>query len=207
MEFSTLRIPLYAVGPGTAAALRTEVIGGGMPECRVEGEEAGRGEGLVEIVAGRRMEEKDGRNAVLWLTGEKRREGLRAGLIEKGIDVETCVVYGTTLSPQFSEHFRQALLETEPESGTAGVRWIIVFSAQGGREMLEGLEWLEKGSGRVLEPQEGRTTYVASIGPTTRDYLEGEFGLRVDVCAERPSPDGLREEMERIMMEKGIGGF
>lgn len=178
-----------------------------MPECWVEGEEAGRGEGLVEIVAGRGVEKQDGGNKVLWLTGEKRREGLRAGLIEKGIDVEICVVYGTTLSLQFPAHFRQALLETEPESGKAGVRWITVFSAQGGREILEGLKWLEEGSERVLKQQEGRTTYVASIGPTTRDYLEGEFGLRVDVCAERPSPEGLREEMERIMMEKGIGGF
>lgn len=206
-EFSTLRIPLYAVGPGTAAALRAEVIGGGMPECWVEGEEAGRGEGLVEIVAGSRVDNENGGNKVLWLTGEKRREGLRAGLIAKGIDVEICVVYGTTLSPEFSSHFRQALLETEPKTGRGGMRWIVIFSAQGGREMLEGLGWLEEGIERVSEHPEGKTTYVASIGPTTKEYLEGEFGFRVDVCAERPSPERVRQGIERFMRENGIGGF
>lgn len=177
-----------------------------MPECSVEGEEAGRGEGLVEIIAGFGGKKQGRGNKVLWLTGEKRREGLRAGLIKKGIDVEICVVYGTSLSPQFSAHFRQALLETESESGKEGVRWIVIFSPQGGREMLEGLGWLEEGSERILKQQESRTTYVASIGPTTREYLEGEFGLRVDICAQRPSPEGVREEMERFMREKGIGG-
>lgn len=204
-EFSALRIPLYAVGPGTAAALRAEVIGGEMPECWVEGEEAGRGEELVGIVAGSGEANEDGGKKVLWLTGEKRREGLRAGLMAKGVTVEICVVYGTTLSPQFSAHFRQGLRETEPEPEKGGVRWIVIFSAQGGREMLEGLGLLEEGSERVLEHREGKTTYVASIGPTTRDYLEGEFGLRVDVCAERPSPEGVKEGIERFMREKGIG--
>lgn len=176
-----------------------------MPECWVEGEEAGRGEELVGIVAGSGGENEDGEKKVLWLTGEKRREGLRTGLMAKGVTVEICVVYGTTLSPQFSTHFRQALRETEPEPEKEGVRWIVIFSAQGGREMLEGLGLLEEGSERVLEQREGKTTYVASIGPTTRDYLEGEFGLRVDVCAERPSPEGVREEIERFMREKKIG--
>lgn len=178
-----------------------------MPECWVDGEEAGRGEGLIEIIAGSGVKAEDGGDKVLWLTGEKRREGLRTGLIAKGIDVEICVVYGTTLSPQFSAHFSQALLETEPEPGKEGVRWIVIFSAQGGREMLEGLGWLEEGRERVLEQQEGRTTYVASIGPTTREYLEGEYGSRVDICAERPSPEGVREEIERFMKEKGLACF
>lgn len=177
-----------------------------MSGCWVEGEEAGRGEGLVEIIAGSGVKKENVKNKVLWLTGEKRREGLRTGLMAKGIDVEICVVYGTTLSPQFSAHFRQALLETEPESGK-GVRWIVIFSAQGGREMLEGLGWLKEESEKVLERQEGRTTYMASIGPTTREYLEGHFGLRVDVCADRPSPEGVREEIERFMRDNEIGGF
>lgn len=178
-----------------------------MPECWVDGEEAGRGQGLVGIIASSGVENEDGGNKVLWLTGEKRREELRAALIAKGINVEICVVYGTTLCPKFSVDFRQALLETEPESRKEGVRWVVIFSAQGGREMLKVLGWLEEGSEKVLEEREGRTTYVASIGPTTREYLECGFGLRVDVCAEQPSPEGVRKEIELFMRNKGIGGF
>lgn len=178
-----------------------------MPECWVDGEEAGRGQGLVGIIASSGVEKKDGGNKVLWLTGEKRREGLRTALIAEGIDVEICVVYGTTLCPQFSVDFRQALLETEPESTKDGVRWVVIFSTQGGKEMLKVLGWLEEGGEKVLGEREGRTTYVASIGPTTREYLECEFGLQVDVCAERPSPEGVRKEIELFMRNKGIGGY
>ena len=37
------------------------------------------------------------------------------------------------------------------------------------------------------------TTHLMSIGPTTRDFLKERFGFEVDVCAEQPSPEGVRD--------------
>ncbi|KAF3352184.1 Phosphatidylinositol 3-kinase vps34 [Verticillium dahliae VDG1] len=44
---------------------------------------------------------------------------------------------------------------------------------------------------RPAEARDGRT-YVATIGPTTRDYLRRTFGFEPDVCAATPSPEGVR---------------
>lgn len=99
-----------------------------------------------------------------------------------------------------------------------GVRWVVVFSPTAGRGMLRALGWLrgdggeEDGGGcgrvdmRVVNGEgegKGRKTFVACIGPTTRDYLEGEFGFQADVVAEKPSPKGVRDGIERFMRETG----
>ena len=46
-------------------------------------------------------------------------------------------------------------------------------------------------------------TFIATIGPTTRDFLVREFGFEPDVCAERPSPEGVGEGIVRVMEEMG----
>ncbi|KAF3351817.1 Retrovirus-related Pol polyprotein from transposon TNT 1-94 [Verticillium dahliae VDG2] len=59
--------------------------------------------------------------------------------------------------------------------------------------LLRGLGLLDDASGRArpAEARDGRT-YVATIGPTTRDYLRRTFGFEPDVCAATPSPEGVR---------------
>ena len=45
-----------------------------------------------------------------------------------------------------------------------------------------------------------RTRYViATIGPTTRDYLRREFGFEADVCAEVPSPEGIADGVKKFL--------
>ncbi|MCJ1345923.1 hypothetical protein MMC31_004133 [Peltigera leucophlebia] len=200
---------------------------------------------------------------VLWLTGEKRREALRTGLEDEGIDVDCCIVYSTSLSPDFLQFFSQALCKQqqkqqqqqqqqrldeqqqfpserrrgrdkkslgngdegggggeeeeeeeeeevegeEEERKKEGVRWVVVFSTQGSREILMGLDWLDEKTGRVkrgFDEQGKRRTFVASIGGTTAGYLEEEFGYTVDVIAERPSPEGVREGIEGFMRRRGL---
>ena len=265
-------LPLYAVGPATAAALR-RVVRERMPKCAVRGEEAGRGGELVRVVAegveegedgveekgGIEVEEgekekqlertrrrtRKGRRRVLVLVGEKRRDELRKGLQEVGIGVDEVVVYTTALADGFEEGFQRALGETEQEEEEkeeeekeeeekeeeekeeeekeeeeglirSRVRWVVVFSPQGGREMLKGLGWLDERSGRAegesrlgtgdkrAGEETQRRTFVASIGPTTAQYLEREFGFGVDVQAARPSPEGVKEGIERFMRERGL---
>ncbi|KAA6413996.1 MAG: hypothetical protein FRX48_02358 [Lasallia pustulata] len=98
--------------------------------------------------------------------------------------------------------FAAAVARTE----AAGVRWVVVFSAVGGRGCCGGWGGWGGGGGEGgdEEGRRRRETYVASIGPTTRDYLRREFGFEVDVCAEEPSPEGVGRGIERFMREKGM---
>lgn len=72
----------------------------------------------------------------------------------------------------------------------------------GGEAMLRGLGWWDEGRKGVMLKGDGRRTWVCCIGPTTREYLEREFGFVADVVAEKPSAEGVREAIERFMREK-----
>ena len=41
-----------------------------------------------------------------------------------------------------------------------------------------------------------RTTFIATIGPTTRDYLISEYAFTPDVVAKRPTPEGVLKGIE-----------
>lgn len=124
---------------------------------------------------------------------------------ERRIGVEEMVVYSTAEVETFEADFAAALKATEE----AGVRWVVVFSPAGGGSMLRALGWLDPLTGRVREgvnrDVQGKKTFVASIGPTTKEYLRGEVGFEVDVSAEVPSAEGVRIGVERWMGEMGLG--
>jgi len=64
--------------------------------------------------------------------------------------------------------------------------------------MLNCLGWLDE-AGRCkaeITDSSPTTTYIATIGPTTRDYLVKEFGYEPHVCAEKPSPEGIYAAIE-----------
>ena len=43
-------------------------------------------------------------------------------------------------------------------------------------------------------PHPDSPTYIlATIGPTTRDFLQSNFGISPDICARKPSPEGVGE--------------
>lgn len=216
-------MPLFAVGPGTGGRVRREIVGsssdevggeergddgegcGGdrekgvkMSRCWVQGEESGSGEVLAREVGQALGPGK----SVLWVAGEKRRQKVKETLEAAGVLVEVCVAYGTAVDPGFGTRFADALRETDGSL----VRWVVAYSVQGGREMLARLGWLgEEGNGKVqAERLVGRSTFVACVGPTTREAFAAEFGFRVDVCAERPSADSVKEGIERFMKEREI---
>jgi len=78
---------------------------------------------------------------------------------------------------------------------------VVVFSPTGCRELLGVLGVGREGEGRQ---RKRRKFFVATIGPTTRDYLVREFGFEPDVCAERPSPEGVEEGMRRFLEGRGL---
>ncbi|RJE17788.1 Uroporphyrinogen-III synthase [Aspergillus sclerotialis] len=105
------------------------------------------------------------------------------------------------------------------ELGTrgGGVVWITVFSPAGCASMLSVLKQLHLWDGDLsssdtspgTESRPGTGTaatatggkkrvYVATIGKTTRDHLR-KYGFEADVCAEKPSPEGLWGGISRVM--------
>lgn len=97
------------------------------------------------------------------------------------------------------------------------MRAVVVFSPQGSDVMLRGIGYLD-GNGRATEKARRRwwqdegganvnaqvRWIVVTIGPTTRDHLRDTFGVEPDVCAEKPSPEGLRRGVEAFLREKNV---
>lgn len=48
-------------------------------------------------------------------------------------------------------------------------------------------------------------TRVVTIGPTTKEFLEVELGFEPDVCAEKPTPEGVGEAIEMFGKEQEEG--
>lgn len=150
--------PVYVVGPKTAAQFRA--LG-----FEVLGEDSGNAGALASWIA-----EADPEQPLLFLSGNRRRDTLPAGLRDAGITFEEQVVYET--------HTRSDLsLPTSAKSA-----WLVFFSPSG-------LEAIRKSEIPL-------TSYrCAAIGPTTAAALEEE-GLSVQAVAESPSPEGIVDAIQ-----------
>ena len=66
--------------------------------------------------------------------------------------------------------------------------------------MLESLNFLDSQTQRVAATRTvEREILIATIGPTTRDYLVAEFGFTPDVCAPKPSAQGIAEGIHAFL--------
>ncbi|KAF1356526.1 uroporphyrinogen-III synthase [Delphinella strobiligena] len=198
-------LPLYCVGPATARGIRAL----GLP-CQVLGEETGNGEALAKFMLDHynglpaTQRAANGHNLpLLFLVGEVRRDIIPKTLqsldLEQAtrIGVDERVVYETGEMESFHLDFSKSVAE----NASAGVRdqWVVVFSPQGCMAMLRCLGWLDSATGRYnpeLAKGQSMNTYVATIGPTTQNYLIKEFGFQPHVSAEKPSAEGILAAIE-----------
>jgi len=104
--------PVFAVGPRTAAGLRS--IG-----FKPEGEESGSAVPLAEHILARTVERR-----LLFLCGDRRRDELPDRLREGGIELEEICVYRTLLRGDLDF------------SGLARPEWIVFFSPSGVEAVL-----------------------------------------------------------------------
>ncbi|KAF4536253.1 Tetrapyrrole biosynthesis uroporphyrinogen III synthase [Lasiodiplodia theobromae] len=206
-------LPLYVVGPATARGLRALGL-----QCPILGEESGNGEVLAKIIlddynrrvppppalggaGGKRKADLLEKLPILFLVGEQRRDIIPKTLqapdlpAERYTAVDEVVVYETAEMQSFRQDFA-AVVAGNRQAG-AEQQWVVVFSPTGGKAMLE---TLGKGEGSAKTPLEegGLRTCIATIGPTTRDYLV-KCGYEPDVCAKKPSPEGVGNGIEDFM--------
>ncbi|KAI8627580.1 uroporphyrinogen-III synthase [Xylariaceae sp. FL1651] len=186
-------IPIYSVGPATTRALKAIPQS---PPLRIFGEHTGNGDALAQYILGHYSECYRGRSTkppLLFLVGEQRRDIIPRTLMDDAlpadarIEVTETVVYGTGVMESFPEDFDKILSDTKDNPA----RWVVVFSPTGCDSMLRGLCMLDEETGKAARRPGQRTTHIATIGPTTRDYLKKTFDFEPDVCAETPSPDGV----------------
>lgn len=190
-EFS--KIPFYVVGPATARGLRSLEL-----HCPIVGGESGNGEALAHFILDHyneiwKSQQHLVKPSLLFLVGEQRRdiipkmlqsEDLKDG---RRIGVDELVVYETGEMQSFQSQFNDLWLKNSTR-----LQWVVVFSPTGCKAMLQSLGLLDPQTGKHRKASEGqRRPYIATIGPTTRDYLKKEFGFEPDVCAEKPSPEGV----------------
>jgi uroporphyrinogen-III synthase len=198
-------LPLYVVGPATARGLRALGL-----KCQIIGEESGNGGALAAFMLDdynrlpTAQTTRQGRKLpLLFLVGEVRRDIIPKTLQsldlpqDARIRVHEVVIYETCEMASFHLDFSRALQETAATG--AKEQWVVVFSPQGCRAMLRCLGWLDEADRYkpdTVTESSPITTYIATIGPTTRDYLVKEFGFEPHVSAEKPSAEGIYAAIE-----------
>ena len=202
-------MPIYVVGPATAQGVKAL----GLP-CPVVGQDTGNGETLANTILdwhktlSEDVSHLHGRKLpLLFLVGEQRRDiipkALQSDEVHPSdrIPLQEVVVYETGEMAMFEEEI--TLLTQQAKSAGIKEQWIVVFSPQGCEAVLGALGWLDPKTARMDKAlREAASTpmrtYIATIGPTTKDFLIQEFDLDPDVCAVTPSPEGVGQAIARF---------
>ncbi|KAK4675603.1 uroporphyrinogen-III synthase [Podospora pseudoanserina] len=180
-------IPVYSVGPATTRALKAVPQ---VPALQVFGEHTGNGETLAPYILDHYRawyKDRESVPALLFLVGDKRRDTIPKVLNGAGWQLDEVVIYGTGEMKSFRDDLSQRLQTTADRPR----RWVVVFSPSGCDSMLSALDLLDESSGKAKPKEPNRSTYIATIGPTTRDHLIHSFGYEPEVSAEQPSPEGV----------------
>ncbi|KMU76305.1 hypothetical protein CISG_01040 [Coccidioides immitis RMSCC 3703] len=176
------------------------------------------------------VQDRSGKLPLLFLVGETHRDIIPKTLMSpdlppnERIQIDELIVYKTGVMESFRENFASILDEldasvrstegaTNPDEGNQMSRspiWVVVFSPTGCDAMVDILgkhdQSTLKASGMsqtyTKKHQQRRNCYIATIGPTTRDHLRFNFGIDPDVCAEKPSPEGLGEGIESVLVKR-----
>ncbi|KKK20086.1 hypothetical protein ARAM_000823 [Aspergillus rambellii] len=155
--------------------------------------------------------------ALLFLVGEQRRDIIPKTLMgavpeRDRIRVDEVVVYQTGVVAGFEGDFEGVVRRelaccfSRSQCSSAGRHprktiWVVVFSPTGCDAMLKVLS-REDGLVFGREPNREaseRRVFVATIGPTTRDHLINEYRFAPEVCAKKPSPEGVGSGIEEFM--------
>ncbi|EFQ31814.1 uroporphyrinogen-III synthase HemD [Colletotrichum graminicola] len=195
-------VPVYSVGPATTRALNSISQ---QPPLKIFGEHTGNGDALAKFILehyGRWYQDRPTKPPVLFLVGEQRRDIIPKRLMDvdlpsdRRIQVDEVVVYGTGVMKSFPRDFAEILKTTEDRPA----RWVVVFSPTGCDSMLRGLGLMDESTGKAKRDEgEERKTFIATIGPTTRDYLRRTFDFEPDVCAEEPTPKGVESGIMKFL--------
>ena len=205
-------VRFYAVGPATAAQLAQLPN----PPRDVRGTESRTAEQLARYI----VRDATQGERLLYLTGDKNRDTLPR-IVREDLG-EGCLrelgVYATRGVRDFESTLARAL---QDESGTfdpfiAAMRrdkrteddgepwWIVFFAPSAAAHVMSALREHFSLAGRydgtVWQADSSlRPARIATIGPTTANYLREEHGLRVEVVADAPNAEALVKGMRDLV--------
>ncbi|KAI9892599.1 MAG: hypothetical protein M1814_001292 [Vezdaea aestivalis] len=143
---------------------------------------------------------------ILFITGAKHRDDLKRILDtesqgEDHIKLEELVIYETKEVASFAPDLSLALRNAR--SSDAFMNWFVVFSPNGCESLLRELGLLDETTGRARTGFKigTRSAFLATIGPTTRDFLVNKFDCEPDVVATKPTPEGVGESIKAFTVE------
>ena len=157
-------------------------------------------------------------SSLLFLVGKQHRDIIPPILELNKIPVEKKVVYETRLSSSFVNDLREALLFRSDHHGDD--IWIVVFSPEGCHVLMDVLNSPSSSRQQQHMPEEEedeeenqtrwkgkeKKVRIATIGPTTRDYLIEECKTIPNVCANTPTPEGVARGIRRFYSEAAEAG-
>ncbi|KAK5060979.1 hypothetical protein LTR84_007520 [Exophiala bonariae] len=184
---------------------------------------------LIGPPGGERFDKEDKKlrkKALLFLVGEQRRDIIPRTLTDQEgklapnerIDVDEVEVYVTGIMESFQDDFSSHIDQVRQAGHSLAV--VVVFSPQGCEAMLRALRYINEeghltalGKGRwqntspSMSGSDGKrqlSVVIATIGPTTRDHLKDQFGFDADVCASKPTPQGVSDGVLAFLHEKNL---
>jgi uroporphyrinogen-III synthase len=170
---------VYTVGPATALAITK------LEFSTIVGADTGNGTLLANLIVQTFSQEEEGslaRLPLLFLVGDKRREIIPQRLAENQIPLTELTVYETTVAASFETDLDKVLAD----KADGDVEWVIFFSPTGVEIAFNKLNKL----GSVK---------LATIGPTTEEYLRKEWGVIPDMVSKKPEPismvQGIMEQL------------
>ncbi|OKL60955.1 hypothetical protein UA08_03799 [Talaromyces atroroseus] len=197
---------LYTVGPATTRTL-TPIRDKYLPFATICGDESGNGETLAHFILKHYNERYNNatttvrpKPGLLFLVGEQRRDIIPKTLMGEGEDhldekrqihVDELVVYETAEREGFEGAFREAVVEKQLQDRQRQRMWTVIFSPTGCDAVLRTVNEASGDDGSTTGSK--RKCLIATIGPTTRDYLVKNYGFEPDVVARKPSPEGIGE--------------
>lgn len=161
---------IYTVGPATTKVLRDA----GFTAIR-GGSDAGNGLALSDIII--RDVEQGTPSEMIFFTGEIRKDIIPRRLLSANIALVEKVLYNTRDRPDIVDNFH---------SCRHGAEWVVFFSPQGTDPIVRHLQ---------SQLQEEVMPFVASIGPTTEEYLQLN-GLPIHTVAAKPEASSLIAAIE-----------
>ncbi|KAF6063991.1 Uroporphyrinogen-III synthase HemD family protein [Candida albicans] len=147
------------------------------------GDEAGNGSKLADLI----KQDTIGRENIpmVFFTGVIRKDIIPRKLIDSGYNnFQEFILYQTGDRLDIIDNFKKVIHGLDKDKDNDDV-WIVFFSPQGTKEIVNYLIDRDGNSNQ-------KNWKIASIGPTTRDYLK-DFDLSPHVIAPKPDPEALFE--------------
>lgn len=155
----------YTVGPATEQVL----VENGFVDVR-GGSHAGNGLKLADIILDELADNGANEKPIIFFTGVIRKDIIPVKLKANGVAIKEVVIYKTEPKDGIIENFLQCC--------EAPVDWVVFFSPQGTEDIVQHMY------------DTAPTVLIASIGPTTEEYLLLK-GIQPHVVAAKPTAASL----------------